>query len=65
MTYLGSKYIDDYRWTTVGTRTAKNRGQKLGHLTKMCNFHFHFTLFGKHYIDLYKTITTLVSNITS
>ena len=30
--------MDDCSWITVGTRTAENRGQKVGHLTKMHNF---------------------------
>ena len=38
MTYLGSKWIDICSLTTVDTRTAENRGQKVGHLAKMYNF---------------------------
>ena len=44
--------MDDCSWTTVGTRTAENRGQKVGHLTKMHNFRLYFAFFEQHYIDL-------------
>ena len=36
----------------VGTCTAENRGQKVGHLTKMYNFRLCFAYFEQHYIDL-------------
>ena len=52
MTYLGSRYIDIHTWTTVGTRSAGHRGQRIGHLTKMYNSRLYSALFEQHYIDL-------------
>ena len=34
--------MDNHSWTTVGSRIAENRGQKVGHLAKMYNFRLHF-----------------------
>ena len=45
MTYLASKYIDACSRTAVGTRNAKNRGQKVGHVVKMYNFRGAFCSF--------------------
>ena len=64
MTYLGSKGIKLFSWTTEETCTVGNSGQKIGHLAKMYYFRLHFALFEKHYIDLSITSTTLVLNMT-
>ena len=47
-------------------RTAKNRGQKLGHLaTVKCTILACILLvFEQHYTDLYKTFTNFVLNMT-
>ena len=61
MTYLGSKWIKNFSWTTEETCTAGNRGKKIGHLAKMYYFRLHFALFEKHSINL---SLTLVLNMT-
>ena len=59
MTYSGSKQIDICSGPKLDARYAENKGQKVGHLAKMYDFHLHFE---QHYIDLSKTFIILVLN---
>ena len=63
MTYLGRKKINICTWISVGTRTAKNRGQELGHLAKMTIVACILLFFEQRYIDLYILFTIFVLNM--